>query len=508
MLEDVASKSKLGNKISMLEDPDDLIAIFDKDKSFANEIAIKLISLKSFNHLVDFWKEKIVGDMNLLLSMLPIINEFALELCEEAKASDFLIRSLLDTVTSVGNTFEAFRICNSISDLVIHNKMFPSKAIAVLYFQKLSDLFKVSGNALSYLNAIHVLNELEPMTISSDEFEHLKIHATFSSNAFAKEVFCGIKCRSPDQISVGVDDSVFTCDEALQRITNLIKTGADIENSYANAAILLKYSFPFNIDKGTLKVSISKKESFTSRIFKTVGYFEPTKKLIEETEIEVQVQNDSKTIPKVASEASDTTSSVNPNAQQNTKIELKNRFSNPYKRSKLIRMYMTVPFEDQNFEERAKRREENYQQQKKEKEMERSDLEAYKNVVEELKSELKIKLQEKAEKDRKELLERAKAEQERLQEERRSSMWRNQQNDSVFENKSIANIPPSSQVENSGVYVPRFSTLNFTASDLSKTVSSVYQAPHLVKKDFKVENSDENGKPSTDGPWRSKSANS
>ncbi|KAM0681400.1 hypothetical protein GINT2_000602 [Glugoides intestinalis] len=509
MLEDVASRNKLGNKISMLEDPDDLVAIFDKDKSFANEIAVKLISLKRFNHFVDFWMEKVVDDMSLLLPMLPIINEFALELCEEAKLSDFFIRSLFDIATSIGDTFEAFKVCMSISELVIHNKMFPSKAIAILYFQKLSALFKASGNALSYLNALHVLNELEPRKISSGEFEHLKVHATFSSNVFAKEVFCGIKCRLPEQISITVDDSTFSCDEELQRITSLVKEGAAIDNNYTNAAILLKYSFPFNIDDGVLKVSTSKKESFTSRIFKTIGYFESKKKEVKSTETKDQVQNDSKQIQKVAAKNTEAVSHHKISVQQKTKIEFKNRFSNQYKKSKLIRIYMRAPFEDGDFEERAKRREEDYQQQKREKELERSGLEAYKDVVQELRSELEIKIQEKAEKDRKILLEREKEEQERLREERNSKMWRNNilnnQPNSVLENKSVTNIPPSSDAENSEFYVPKISTLNFSDSDLSKTVSNIYQPPHLVKKDFKDKKLDKT--PKTDktpnnAPWR------
>ncbi|ELA41689.1 uncharacterized protein VICG_01322 [Vittaforma corneae ATCC 50505] len=506
MARDHTSKCELEVRINIADDPNDLLAIYRENNAFFQEVISKLLNLRKYSHFSIVWSEAsaiLSQDSRSLILALNLIRCNAKELCQ-AEEADFLIRSLLDLALQYSNTFEAFKICQTISELIVQNKQFPSKAMAILYFQIISSLFKASSNAYSYLNALHLLNELEPINIRKGEFEFLKELAMAKSEPFAKDLFCDIRPREVNAISVGLETSEYVFDEKIRCILDAFKTGSSLENSFSNVAFLLKNSIPFTVDQNIVKLQKASSEGFTSIIFNITNQYVPD--IIAQEPVDMQTKEPIE--KKKAIVAKDKEEVVVPTR---SKTEFKNRFTVPYKRSKLFKMYMPVRFEDIHYSERNARREEFNTSQMDEKLREREFLLSYKDVVEDLINELRRLQETKANNERQVLLEKAKEDEERIRQEQRSKMWRvqgktEQQNLECLENKSSVNFIARSTGEpiHDGIYVPKFSTLNYTSSNIAeiaeKAAESAYRPPiHFsYKKDVDKKESVEQGS------WRKK----
>lgn len=507
MAKDHTSKSELEVKINITDDPDDLLAMYRGNRGFFQEIISRLLSLKMYSHFSTVWSE--ASDMfnkdprSLTLALISVRCN-ARELCH-AEETDFLVRSLLDLALQHSNTFETLKICQTVSELIVQNRQFPSKAMATLYFRTISALFKAGNNICSYLNALHFLNELEPMSIKKGEFEFLKELAMMKSETFARDLFCGIKPRETSSISVGLEDAETALDEKLCGILDAFKAGNSIENSFSNVAFLLKHSIPFAVERDIIKFQRASHEGFTSVVFGIANQYVPEVAAQEPSiQAEVSVEKKKTTVTREKEEAAERTK---------PRTEFKNRFTVEYKKSKLFKMHMSVEFDDVHYNERNSRRERLNSAQMDERMREREFLLPYKDVVEGLVDELRRLQEEKASNERQVLLEKAKAEEEKSRQEQRSRMWRAQDKKEQpalepLENKSSANFTDgkTDTLARDGIYVPKFSTLNYTSSNIPEMAEKATEGARIpslssYRKDIGKKELD---KKEPEGSWRKK----
>lgn len=486
MLREQTSKYELEAKIGITEDPNELLAIYRRHSGFFQEIISRLLNLKQYSHFSMVWGEEqpaISKDAASLSQALSTLRNSAKELCQ-ANEAEFLIRTLLELTKAYFATFEAFKICQTVSELVAHNRQFPSKAMAVMHFQIISDLLYRSGNVHSYLKALQILSDLDHTVIKKDELEFLKELAVIKSEAFTKDLFCGIKTKDIDSIVLASNDIEFVPDEKMVFILDAFKQGKCIENTFSNVAFLLKHAIAFVIEDDGLRILGNQSEGFTSVIFNIANRYEPrTKKEVKKTpELRKAV------VPKVEKKQEIT---IKP------KVEFTNRFSAAYRRFKLLRMHMPVAFEDVHYNERNARRRAYYEAEAQRAKENQEFLLPYEDVIEKLRGELQVLREEKERKEREILQEKAKAEEQRMKQEQKDSMWRNVAKMQVSA-PSIAEIKRSDQISpnTDGIYISKFSTLNFKPENVSK-ISKQPTSP--------LRKSEEGDKPPTEkGPWRKK----
>lgn len=526
--------------VHTIDDPEDLIMAYQKTPSLFFEIASRLLQLKKYGYFIILWNKEmtnitrsnedrdnkdnntvvnntadnntadnntafnsntvanntsnsniqynnisnnnnISNDMMMsnskkLIQSLSMITRYSKELCEAGEA-DTLIRSLLSLLD--GDTFESYKVCCTISDLVQNKRQFPSKATAILYFQRISAMLKTSNNILSYLNALHLLNELEPFSMSRKEFELLKKFSAMKSETICKELFCGVKLRSLDSIVVGLDDSDFTVTDPNLDAILKFNIGDKIDLKYV--FLLAKYTINFKIESGMIEILPPSNERFTSVIFNIANRFidntnnskidinsskadnvKSATDNINNSKADINNSNTNLTSKiDINSGKSDITSKTTNknNTNDGKKQVFKNRFTAPYKKSKLIKLYCKLEFQDVHFEERNSRRELRITELMNKKEEDRSRLLKYKSVVEDLLEQLNLKIEERNEKERLEMLEKAKLEEERALKERMSQMWRGSVE--IEKNQSAVDVS-----QNEGIYVSKFNTMNFTESNI------------------------------------------
>lgn len=482
------------------DDPEDLLIIYQKTPSLFYEVASRLFSLKKYGYFITLWNTEMIHNSSIkdyninisnnsnisntemihnssnnidnidsrrLIQTLSLISRYSKELCDAGEA-DKLIRSLLDLTIIYGDTFETYKICCTVSDLVSNNRQFPSKATAILYFKRITSMLKKSNNTLSYLNGLHLLNELEPFTMSRKEFEWLKKLSNMKSEVVRKELFCGVKLRGVDSIVVGLDDGEYI-DE--QPFTD--------SKTIENVSFLVRNSINFKIEEESITVIPPTNEGFTNLIFNIANRFTipistGDSKSIDNSKSSNINNTDSKSsISKPAT--NNTTTNNNSNKTVGRKVQFKNRFTIPYKKSKLIKIYCRLDFEDTHFEERNRTRENRLTELMNKKEEERNNLIQYRSTVEDLLEELNYKIEERNEKEREEMLVRAKEEEERTMKERMSRLWRNKPELQQTER----NVSAVDVNQNEGIYVSKFNTMNFTESNILNTVNDgeVYKPP-------------------------------
>jgi len=451
-------------QINIATDPNILLEIYRDNTAYLQEVVSKLLSLREYDHFAIVWGEalpRLSKDYVTLLIVLNKIKMNAKEICQAGK-TDFFVRTLLDLTMAYPKAFETVRICQTISELIIQNKCFPSKATAILYFQTIADLFKIAGSFLSYLNALHLLNDLESLTVASKELSLMREMAKMQSEAFAKDLFCGIKPKDVDAVTVGVVDAECECDDRAVYILNGLKSEEGLENTVANVSFLLRHLIAFKSEQGRLRAAKPANKSFTSLIFSIAKQYEPAALLDDEVEVEVVKPVEKKQAPQRPKEEAP--------RETKPKVEFKNRFTVPYKRSKLIRQYMEVSFADTHYDERCKRRDELNLARREERERERAFLLPHSETVDDLLLKLKELQEERANAERQVLLEKAKADEEQLLAERRDNMWRSEKNlkkavsAAVAENRSSVNLTGDSQGRE--IYVPNLPLLNMTMANL------------------------------------------
>lgn len=502
MAKENLSNQELEIKINTIEDPEDLIAISKENTDFLLIILSRLLFLKNYSYFSVAWNDsyKILNsDSKILLSALFLIKNNSTELCFSGE-SNFLIRNLLDLAIFYSNTFETYKICQIISELVVINKQFPSKATAILYFQIISNLFKIRENIVSYLNSLHILNELEPLNFDKEEFIFLKELTKIKSDCYVKELFCGIKQRSLESIVINFRDESNndsfnnndinnTNNDSIIRnnisfynfLLNTYKNNGILEKSLLNISFLLKNSISFSVlENGlTIESSTSNDDGFTSLIFDIANLYQPI--VIKSSNNENVSNNENiSNINKRIEDININKKVVVDNIKVvKPKIEFKNRFTISYKKNKLLKIYLRINFDDKFYKERNDRRNEYINNQFTNKEREREFLLPFKGLVEELSGEIKRMQNEKIENERRIMLEKLKEEEERAKEEHRAKMWKLGSKTSL-ENKSSSNFKAES-----GIYVPNFTAMNYTSSHVFDTKKNVVDKKAVEKKPWK-----------------------
>lgn len=450
MAREYASGHDAEARINASENANELVEIYRNSGGYFQPVISRLLSLKEYDHFATVWSEEqqnLAKNSPALLIALNAVRSNTKDLCQAGKA-DFLVRMLLDLVSAHANTFEAFRVCQVISELVLLNKQFPSKATAIIYFQAISAMLRSTGHVFSYLNALHLLNELEPQTLSRAELAFLQEYARAQTGMYAKDLFCGIRAKEPESIAVGLEDAEFTPDDRVCCMLEMLRSEEGLENTYSNVSFLLKSSIPFVVDQGRLRSAVVGPNAFTSLIFGIAKRYEPV--VVPEVRREAPRPVEKKAPPKPREE---------PPKEVKPKVEFKNKFTTPYKKSKLVRMYMSIPFQDVYYDERNRRREELNDALMREKEKERDFFLPHKETVDELLVELRKIQEDRANEERRVMLENAKAEEEREKEEQKTKMWRSQV-------KMEQNQTRPDDRTSSSIYIPPLTTLNMTTGNL------------------------------------------
>lgn len=480
-------------QINITTDTNDLLEIYRSNNKYLLEVITRLINLKDYAQVAVVWSEalpKLTKDHQCLLIIVNKLKINAKEICDAGKAN-FFIRTLLDLALAYPRMFEAFRICQTISELVIQNREFPSKATAILYFQTIAELCKTGSSTLSFLNALHVLNELEPLAMPRGELNFLARMASHQTEVFAKDIFCGIKAKDVEKIAIGVVDTKYEADSRTAYVLNALDTEEGLENTMENVSFLLKHSIDFITVESRLRRANSSNEGFTSMIFKIVKQYEPSV-VPEEKPAEVPKKITEKPPVQQKTKNPEAVKDVTP------KIQFKNRFTVPYKRYKLVKMYMNIDFEDTYYEERNRRRAEMNEIRKLERENEKNFLLPYREVVEELINDLNQLRDNKEMEERRILLEKTAIAVEEARSERKSKMWRNEPRTTTaakaLDNRSSVNL--SESAPNDGLYKPNFAAMNLTMANLSVAENS--RGPSSL-------GNRPAGSPGTKGePWRKK----
>lgn len=457
MLEEEDFKSFLITKINLSDDSKELVKIYNENTSFSFEILHKLLSLKDYSEFLTIWNLS-YSNLKNNPSELKKINFTSKEIREisESKIVDNFLGSLLDMAIHYDNSFESFKICLLISEIIQTKKQFPSKSWIITYFTLLSNFFKSNNLFLAYLNTLNILKEHQSIQITRKEFDFYVKVEKIKNESTSKDLFCGLKLKDIDSLSFDFIEEEFSYESIWDEIFSL-----KVKNTIENLSFIMKNGFKFNIENEIINIEPGSSVKFVSRIFEIANSYriipksqpleeEVTVKPVEKIEqkISIPVQKEEKITIK--------------------KPEFKNRFSNLYKKFKLLHKYSNIQFEDLHFEGRNQLRNEKIKEAKETLDKEKEKLSKYATIIPDLKLELKNKIDiKKVEEEAKEK-ERVKAEEEKALAERKSSMWRNK---SSVEPKSESTTPlynPTSsesmsrtqQSENKGIYKPNLSSIN------------------------------------------------
>ena len=488
MLEEEDFKSFLITKINLSDDSKELVKIYNENTSFSFEIIHKLLSLKDYSGFLSIWDlsySNLKSDPSELkkLSFTPKeIREIA-----ESKIIDSFLTSLLDIAIHYKASFESFKVCLLISELIQIKKQFPSKAWIVSYFTLVARFFKSNNLFLAYLNTLNILKEHQTVQISKQEFDFYAKVEKIKNDSSTKNLLCGIKLKDIDSLVFDFTDAEFSYEPIWNEIFNL-----QVKNTIENLSFVMKNGFSYKIDSGVIHIQPNSSVKFVSKVFEIANSYRiiPAAQVVEE---------------KVSFAPVKKTEEIKPSAEVKdekvvSKPEFKKRFSNLYKKFKLLHKYSEVVFNDLYFEERKQLRNEKIQETKNALEKEKERLSVYSTVIPDLKAELKNKLEKKRTEEEIKEKERIKAEEEKLLAERKTNMWRNRGSaESKEETPAPAYKPAFSEniiqppkEEGKGIYRPNLSNISSILKNYKSDSSS---------------KTEETTTPSrSEGPWRSRSS--
>lgn len=457
MLDKDDSRAELIAKISITDDPKELLNIYMENTTVSTEILSRLLGLKAHTEFITLWNKNFPIIKKELKKVIFTTKEIK-EISESEVADEFLL-SLLDLALAYEISYESFQICLLISEIIQFRKQFPSKAWMISYFTLISNLFKSGLQSASYLNALHILNEYQAVQMSKIEFDFYVKVAQLKSENVMKDLFCGIKPRELNKIELDFTDSQFVIEPIWNEIFNL-----KVANNMENISFLMKNNLIFQIKNEFLLITPGTSCKFISRVFEIANSYKP---IVIPTIIEEKVVVPTKLKEKVVLPA------VEPVVTN--KIEFKNRFSNLYKKFKLIHYYATVKFNDEHFDLRNQERVSRIKANNASIEKEKERLSSYSAIVDELKSELKRKIEIKLAQEREKANEQAKLEEEAMLEERKANLWRNKSSGSAPVEVSNVYTPPVFSFKNTvtndtGIYRPNFAAIDLMMkSKVAKT---------------------------------------
>lgn len=481
-------------RLDLMSSPNEVFEYYQHDRTKLIEVIERLLGLKECGLVVRVLRDEsdhLLKSDRSLKCVLSLIRRHYKEF-DDSSFLDTLIEILMEIALGHPFPFESFKTCQVISDLVIQNRRFPSKSLAKSYFARISAFFRESSQFLAYLNSLHILNELESMEFSRREFEFLKRCAILKAERLPKDLFCGIKVRDVESITVDVltDAAGFAHDPMWDAV---LDDSGSLPNDMKTAAFLMKNGIRYELVGDKIKVLGGSPEGFTTTVFNIVSLYEPVFSRAENivSEPNVSTNADKSTKPGGSVLVSGENSSVNADRDSEPAkktLGFKNRFALPYKQLKIINRHAPIDFEDRFHEERNERRMECFHAMNKRFEEEKAFFITRKEAVSSLLSQLGKMVEKRHSDQRVETEERMKLEESRLREEQQSKMWSNLSRGNTNlsnQRKEFAESREGSTSKlltgdsfktsgglNGGVYVPKFSTL-----DASEDSSSALYIP-------------------------------
>ena len=499
-------KSLLITKINLSDDSKELMKIYNENTSFSFEILHKLLSLKNFSEFLSIWNlsysnlKKNPIELKKLIFTSKEIRDIS-----ESKIADEFLTSLLEIAVDYNVSYESFKICLLASEIIQLKKQFPSKSWIITYFTLVSKFFQSNDLFASYINVLYILKEYQPVSISKLEFDFYSKVILLKAEVPYKDLFCGIKTRDINSMIFEYTDSEFVFEPIWNDIFNL-KVKLTIEN----VSFIMSKGLIFHVVDDLILINSGSHVKFVSKIFEIANSFKPI--------INSQVVNEQHAVKSVAKPElkMPVATAAHPHEQVFKKKEFKNRYTNLYKKFKLIHKYSTIAFKDTCFDERKNLRNEKFNEQKLAIEKEKERLSIYNNIIPELKAELRIKVEAKLAEDKLNEQERIKVEEERQLEERKSRMWRSQiptnpttENAPVYKLSSNTNLSQPQFVENKSIYRPNISAIQsmIETSSIADSASPKAQGPWRSRdvKNYNQELSNiEDNTSKAQGSWKSR----
>jgi len=417
----------------------------------------------------------------------------------------FVVKFLLDIASECSCQYESFITCQEISSLAMKNKFLPPNPILKVFFTKISELCKESNQFIGYLNSLHILNEIEKVSLSKEEFNFVKKCAEVKNERFPRDLFCGFKVKEPNSIVIDnlSDDPNFVPDPQWQSILrmaeqdSLLDFDENSEESMQLASFMTKNDIYFEISDDKIKILKRPFDGFTTKVFNIIRAYEPraedeVPEIIEEIKLSSPVASKTKPKPAIRSE-------VKP-------AVFKNRFGNAQKKYKALCKYASIEFQDNFYCQRNQQKFDSFVLSNGLFEDDKSLLSRNKARIEDLYDSLVKEMAEKQKKLELENIERKKKEDEARTEEENAKKWFNLPKKPISQNSAVpcGNKSKSSWSDKkdtpkkpSNIYVPKITTLdlasvseslNATEQSLADSSSNRSYAPKNAAKDLPSKN--------------------
>lgn len=467
----------------------------------------KLFEVQGYNEIAvvldDGWND-FSQNYDCLRCFLSIIRANSKEI-GDTQFLHFVVKFLLNIACECPCQYESFIACQEISSLAMKNKFLPPNPILKVFFTKISEFCKTSNQFIGYLNSLHILNEIEKVSLSKEEFSFVKKCAEIKNERFPRDLFCGFKVKEPNSIVIDnlSDDPNFVPDPQWQSLVRIVDQGTLVdfdensEESMQLVSFMTKNDIYFEINDGKIKILKRPFDGFTTKVFNIIRAYEPKAEdeipeIIEEIKLSSPIVSKTKPKPTIKNE-------VKP-------AVFKNRFGNAQKKYKALCKYAPIEFQDDFYCQRNQQKFDSFVLSNTLFEDNKSLLSQSKARIESLYNSLVKEVAEKQRKLELENIERKKKEEEARTEEENAKKWFNLPKKPIAQNTAVpcGNKSKSSWSDKkdtlkkpSNIYVPKITTLdlesvseslNATEQSLADNSSNRLYSPKNVTKDLSSKN--------------------
>lgn len=412
-----------------IEDPAAVFAQYSNDSESFTIVLERLIELQSEEFLLKLLraeKEKLLADNTFYQHAVGMFVAAAGDLRQSCSLEPF-IRYFGELLAASVSPFQQFLICRTISSLTARHGRFLSKHHAIRYFRCVSILFKKSSSFYNYLNCLNILEDLEPVTISEEEFVFLKKCAAVKKEAPCRELLAGLKAVPLDKMLVGKSFGAgkFVGAPMWTRLIEVYEKKEPIPFDIEFLGFIKRNGFTFTCKDGMVTVGEYEGTGFATKVFDIARRYEPDRVVAPVLPRE-EIRSSAPIAPPKPTEKEDKPV-VKPEATKKSAVpQFADNFRVPFRKFKWLSKHADFKFTDGLFEERNKNRRMAFDEKNVIYEARRSFLISKKETVDQLYAELQAKLAENRERERLESLERQRKLDEIARVEFESKSWRNQ----------------------------------------------------------------------------------
>ncbi|KAI4292857.1 hypothetical protein PAPHI01_2131 [Pancytospora philotis] len=461
---------------SALDHIDDPAAVFEQyreDRRYLEPAVKRLVELQSAESLLKILEREESG-IAQSTAEYQRVSEALLEAVAESRGfggMDTLIGFFARLLAAQKAPFQTFLVARTVSALTARNGRFISRAQAARYFKSVAQLFKRAHSFYNYLNCMSILDGLEPVKMSSGEFEFLRKCATIKHEPACTELLCGLRPAALDELFAGKEfpPGEFKGIPQWNRLIEATASGAPVPFDIDFLGFLRKNGIGFTVDGDKVTVGAYEHQRVSARVFQIAAMYEPR---VEREVVQF--------VPRAAAPAvkephpAAAPAVPEPEAPAPAAPEFANRFSEPYRRFKWLYNNASIAFADDCLEERNRLRARAFEERNAAHEAKRRLYTERRPCIERLAAELQQSVREKHEQERREALERQRILEEQEREERRKNLWVN--------NRAAA--PPAPAAPQPSAWARRVDTkenANTSADASPRSDASSYVPPHLRK---------------------------